>query len=84
MKRKLSRHLFVVVWLFSIFIAPIAQAQSGNCGFIRNNDLQAMCRAETGAGSRQCGLYSSPRHESRMQSQNALTSASLKMMRCSI
>jgi hypothetical protein len=31
-------------------------AGSGQCGFIRDNDLQAMCRAYTGGGSGQCGF----------------------------
>jgi hypothetical protein len=32
---------------------------SGQCGFIKNSDLQAMCRAETGGGSGQCGFIKS-------------------------
>jgi len=33
-----------------------AEGEGSQCGFIREPDLQAMCRAETGGGSSQCGF----------------------------
>ena len=32
------------------------EAQSGQCGFIKDPNLQAQCRASTGGGSGQCGF----------------------------
>ncbi len=44
------------LWITAFFFSGLAHAQSGQCGFIRNGDLQAMCRASTGGGSGQCGF----------------------------
>lgn len=37
-------------------IATLSHAQSGQCGFIKDPDRQAHCRATTGGGSGQCGF----------------------------
>jgi hypothetical protein len=39
--------LFKLLLLTIGFVAP-AFAQSGQCGFIRDNDLQSLCRAKNG------------------------------------
>jgi hypothetical protein len=38
------------------FALSSAQAQSGQCGFIKDPDLQAQCHASTGRGGGQCGF----------------------------
>ena len=41
---------------FALLLAGPVYAQSSQCGLIRDPDLQAQCRANTGSGSSQCGL----------------------------
>jgi hypothetical protein len=47
-------------WLWAlcttVALAVAAHAQSAQCGFIRDADQQAQCRASSGGGSGQCGF----------------------------
>ena len=36
--------------------AATVQGQSGQCGFIKDANLQAQCRAASGGGAAQCGF----------------------------
>jgi hypothetical protein len=38
------------------FVLGLAHGQSGQCGFIKDPNLQAQCRAGSGGGSGQCGF----------------------------
>jgi len=43
--------------LFLLIISPMALAADiSQCGFIRETDLQSLCRAEAGGGQSQCGF----------------------------
>jgi hypothetical protein len=48
------RPIFTVIGLVSALLTAHAHASSGQCGFIKDPDLQARCRAESGGGSAQC------------------------------
>lgn len=55
--RVLMKSILVTVMaiLASLFINSV-YAQSGQCGFIKDPNLQAQCRAGTGGGGGQCGF----------------------------
>ena len=49
---------FTLTWMMGL-VLPV-WADSGQCGFIKNPDAQANCRATTGSGSGQCGFIREP------------------------
>ena len=44
------------VALTCLLLSSLGWAQSGQCGFIKDPNLQAQCRAGSGGGSGQCGF----------------------------
>ena len=59
LEKKLSnliilRYIFLAVVLATL--TATSHAQSGQCGFIKDADRQAYCRATSGGGSGQCGF----------------------------
>ena len=54
---QLMHPMLFIAWLSAALLwAPAATAQSGQCGFIKDPDLQAQCRAGSGGGSANCGF----------------------------
>ena len=50
------RPIISVIGLLAALLTAHAHAISGQCGFIKDPDLQARCRAESGGGTGQCGF----------------------------
>jgi hypothetical protein len=44
------------LWIAALLFSGLAHGQSGQCGFIKDPNLQAQCRAGSGGGSGQCGF----------------------------
>jgi hypothetical protein len=61
--------LFKLLLLTIVFVAP-AFSQNGQCGFIKDPNLQAQCRASTGSGSGQCGFIRDKDLQSLCRAQN--------------
>jgi len=54
--RARMRVLLTLLMMLALQQPIPAYAQSSQCGFIKDPDTQAQCRASTGAGSSQCGF----------------------------
>ncbi len=58
--------------MFALMLASgSVHAQSSQCGFITDPDLQAMCRAQTGSGASQCGFIRNPDMQAACRAQTA-------------